>query len=42
MLQQYRSLKQRYPDALILFRLGDFYELFEEDARTSSLRTRSA
>jgi len=36
MLQQYRSLKSRYPDALLLFRLGDFYEMFEEDARTGA------
>lgn len=33
MLQQYRALKARYPDALLLFRLGDFYEMFEQDAR---------
>src|SRR5262249_24360466 len=32
MMQQYRALKQRYPDHLLLFRLGDFYELFLEDA----------
>jgi DNA mismatch repair protein MutS len=32
MMQQYRELKQRYPDHLLLFRLGDFYELFLEDA----------
>lgn len=36
MLGQYRSLKARYPDALLLFRLGDFYEMFEEDARTGA------
>ncbi len=36
MLRQYRELKRRHPDALLLFRLGDFYELFEEDARTAS------
>ena len=33
MMQQYRELKQRYPDHLLLFRLGDFYELFLEDAK---------
>jgi DNA mismatch repair protein MutS len=33
MMRQYRELKQRYPDHLLLFRLGDFYELFAEDAR---------
>jgi len=32
MMKQYRELKQRYPDYLLLFRLGDFYELFFEDA----------
>jgi DNA mismatch repair protein MutS len=32
MMAQYRELKQRYPDFLLLFRLGDFYELFREDA----------
>jgi len=32
MMRQYRELKQRYPDHLLLFRLGDFYELFLEDA----------
>jgi DNA mismatch repair protein MutS len=32
MMQQYRELKRRYPDYFLLFRLGDFYELFFEDA----------
>jgi len=32
MMQQYRDLKRRFPDHLLLFRLGDFYELFLEDA----------
>ena len=36
MLRQYRQLKRRYPDALLFYRLGDFYELFEEDARTAA------
>jgi DNA mismatch repair protein MutS len=36
MLRQYRKLKQRYPDALLFYRLGDFYELFEDDARTAA------
>jgi DNA mismatch repair protein MutS len=31
-MQQYNSVKSRYPHALLLFRLGDFYELFYEDA----------
>src|SRR3954469_15607844 len=32
MMQQYRALKARDPDALLLFRMGDFYEMFGEDA----------
>jgi DNA mismatch repair protein MutS len=31
-MQQYTAVKTRYPHALLLFRLGDFYELFYEDA----------
>lgn len=31
-MQQWAQAKRAYPDALIFFRLGDFYELFEEDA----------
>jgi DNA mismatch repair protein MutS len=31
--QQYLDLKARYPDAILLFRLGDFYETFDEDAK---------
>jgi DNA mismatch repair protein MutS len=34
MLRQYRQIKARYPDALVLYRLGDFYELFQADAET--------
>src|SRR5512135_3854112 len=36
MLAQYRQIKARYPDALILFRLGDFYETFEADAKIAA------
>src|SRR5205807_284524 len=32
MMQQYREAKARHPGMLLLFRMGDFYELFEEDA----------
>jgi DNA mismatch repair protein MutS len=32
MMRQYRQLKQQYPDAILLFRMGDFYEMFFEDA----------
>ncbi len=33
MRRQYLELKQQHPDTLLLFRLGDFYETFDEDAR---------
>lgn len=36
MMRQYRELKRRYPDYLLLFRLGDFYELFFDDAHAAS------
>src|SRR5882724_5811684 len=36
LMQQYQSIKYRYPHALLLFRLGDFYELFYEDAILAS------
>jgi len=36
MRQQYTQLKRQYPDCLLLFRLGDFFELFNEDAKTAS------
>ncbi|HKL60977.1 MAG TPA: DNA mismatch repair protein MutS [Acholeplasma sp.] len=36
MMEQYLSLKKDYADALVFFRLGDFYELFFEDALTAS------
>ncbi|TWP24379.1 DNA mismatch repair protein MutS [Apibacter muscae] len=32
LMKQYNSIKARYPDALLLFRVGDFYETFGEDA----------
>ncbi|MHB1158566.1 MAG: DNA mismatch repair protein MutS [Phycisphaerales bacterium] len=35
-MRQYRSFKARHPDCLLLFRMGDFYELFYDDARTIS------
>ena len=34
--QQYLRVKQRYPEAIVFFRLGDFYETFDEDARVAS------
>src|SRR5919204_4600911 len=36
MMRQYLETKARYPDALLFFRLGDFYELFFQDALTAS------
>jgi DNA mismatch repair protein MutS len=36
MMRQYRSLKARYPDHVLLFRLGDFYETFFEDAELAA------
>ncbi|MBX3411402.1 MAG: DNA mismatch repair protein MutS [Pirellulales bacterium] len=36
MMQQYEDAKQACPDALLLFRMGDFYELFFEDAKTAA------
>ncbi|WP_236995786.1 DNA mismatch repair protein MutS [Christiangramia flava] len=32
LMKQYNSIKEKYPDALLLFRVGDFYETFGEDA----------
>jgi DNA mismatch repair protein MutS len=36
MMQQYLQIKERYRDAILFFRLGDFYEMFFEDAQTAS------
>ncbi len=36
LMRQYQAIKTRYPHALLLFRLGDFYELFYEDAIVAS------
>ena len=35
-MRQYRSFKEQYPDYILLFRMGDFYEMFGEDAKTAS------
>jgi DNA mismatch repair protein MutS len=35
-MQQYHAVKRQHPAALLLFRLGDFYELFYEDAKVAS------
>jgi DNA mismatch repair protein MutS len=36
LMQQHRAIKAKYPDAILLFRVGDFYETFGEDAILSS------
>ena len=36
MIQQYLSVKAQYPDTLVFYRVGDFYEMFFEDAKTAS------
>jgi DNA mismatch repair protein MutS len=36
LMQQHRTIKQKYPDAILLFRVGDFYETFGEDAIIAS------
>ncbi|MDR2091694.1 MAG: DNA mismatch repair protein MutS [Clostridiales bacterium] len=36
MMAYYLSVKEKYPDAILMFRLGDFYEMFFEDAITAS------
>ena len=34
--QQYLAIKRQYPDVVLFFRLGGFYETFEEDAKIAS------
>ncbi|MFW6283967.1 MAG: DNA mismatch repair protein MutS, partial [Desulfosalsimonas sp.] len=36
MMRQYLAIREQYPDYLLFYRMGDFYELFFEDARTAS------
>jgi DNA mismatch repair protein MutS len=36
LMQQHKAIKQRFPDAILLFRVGDFYETFGPDAIISS------
>ena len=36
MMQQYQKIKNNYKDALLFFRLGDFYEMFYQDAKIAS------
>ena len=36
LMKQYFGVKEQYPDAIVFFRLGDFYEMFGEDAKIAS------
>ena len=36
MMRQYLEIKQQHKDAILFFRLGDFYEMFAEDAKLAS------
>ena len=36
MLQQYTTIKQEHPDVILMFRLGDFYEMFGDDAKVAA------
>jgi len=36
MIEQYLKIKKEYADCILFFRLGDFYEMFFEDAETAS------
>src|SRR5204863_8278859 len=36
LMQQYRDIKSRHQDAILFFRMGEFYEMFYDDAETAS------
>ncbi len=36
MMQQYQRIKKEYSDSILFFRMGDFYEMFNDDAKTAS------
>jgi DNA mismatch repair protein mutS len=36
LLRQYEAIKEKYPNYLLLFRIGDFYECFNEDAQAAA------
>ncbi len=36
MIQQYLAVKEEYPDAILFYRMGDFFEMFFEDAEKAS------
>ena len=35
-IEQFKNLKEKYPDAVLLFRCGDFYETYMDDATTAA------
>ena len=37
LMKQYNQIKEQYPDAVLLFRVGDFYETFSDDAILTSV-----
>ena len=37
MMRQYMSIKAEYPDMLLFYRMGDFYELFYDDAKRAAM-----
>lgn len=37
LMSQYREIKSQYEDSILFFRLGDFYEMFFEDAKKASM-----
>ncbi len=36
LIKQYLAIKEQYPDTLVLFQVGDFYELFFDDAKKAA------
>ena len=36
LMRQYAQVKAKYPDTILLFRMGDFFETFEEDAKVTA------
>ena len=38
LMQQYREIKARHPHTILFFRMGDFYEMFEDDAKLAARR----
>src|SRR5262245_45403216 len=36
LMRQYREIKRGYPEAILFFRVGDFYEMFDQDAKEAS------